>query len=102
MKILVSRKTLSLIHLVPGVLSVDLDIAQSIHQGVEFLSLSLPGGELSEPFAESSVQGSVLRLCGTARFFDQMFVGAERDVLHCFSVHENSVIKSHGGSIKQR
>jgi len=84
MKRFVSRKTfpLPLIHLFPRVLAIDLDVVQAFHESVILLHAALPGGKFGEPFAEGGVEGSMLRLRGSARLFDQVFVSTEGNIFH--------------------
>src|ERR1700730_13752718 len=92
MKILVSRKYLALIHLVSRVLSIHAEITQLLHKRVVLLHPALLGRELGQPFAEGRVQGRVLRLCSTACFLNEAFVGAECNVFHEPSVREISAM----------
>ena len=52
------------------------------HQDVETLCISCTRCELRKPFAEGRVQRLVLRARNLPGPFDQVFVGAERDVFH--------------------
>ena len=54
--------------------------------------LTIGGGELLEPFPEGVIEGAVLRAGDRAGLFDEVFVGAEGDVLHENSVHDSRVI----------
>ena len=93
MKMFVSRKDLPLIQLVSGVLAVNPHIfSGALHQGVVLLQPALAAGELLQPLAEGGIQGSALIGGGPAGLLDEVFVGAEGNVLHEFSVHESRVM----------
>ena len=53
---LVSRKNLAFIHLVPSEAAAGVDMAKPLHEGVHFLRVPGLGGELPQPLTESSIQ----------------------------------------------
>jgi len=83
----VSRKNLSLIHLIPAEAPARVDITQALHQGVEDLRVSVARSELRQPFAKSRIQGRVSRTGNGTSLLNQVFVGAQSDVLHVEAVY---------------
>src|SRR5580700_1240365 len=81
-KMLVSRKNLPLIHFVPAETPAGLHMFEAFHESVVFPRAAALRRELLEPLAEQGVKGLMLRLGQEAGLFDELFVGAERDILH--------------------
>ena len=66
-------------------------MAESLHQNIHVSRGSLARGELNEPLPESGVQRRLARTSDQTRLFDQVLIGAERDVLHTVSVYTRTV-----------
>jgi len=62
----------------------------ALHQRVEASRISCIGCKLRKPFAESRVQGLVLRARNRSGPFDQVFIGPERDIFHLTSAYTAS------------
>jgi len=54
---LVSGKNLSFIHLIAGKVTARLNMAQTLHQGIEFLGGACLRRVLQQPFAKPSAPG---------------------------------------------
>ena len=63
-------------------------IPKPSHQVLILFCAVLLSRELDEPFAEGLIQGSVLLPGLVAGQLDEVFVGAEGDILHDYSVHD--------------
>lgn len=79
---LVSRKSLSLIHFVPGETLACLHMLQALHQRIKLLGTTAAHAQLFEPFAEDRVQSFVLRFRDQPRLLDQAFIGAQSNIPH--------------------
>src|SRR5579864_5067261 len=89
---LVSRKNLSLIHLIAGVRPVGSDrAAEPFHEGIVFFRFSGLLCKLDEPFAESLIERPLLGSSEVASPFDEVFVGTEGDILHTKRVYTGFV-----------
>ena len=85
----VSRKNLSLIHLFPREMPARTHRIDAAHELVEACRVRARRCVLRQPIAESVVQGLALVVSDLAGLIDQIFVGAEGDISHECSVHEN-------------
>src|SRR5258708_17756971 len=93
-KMLVSRKNLPLIHLVPSVGPGRPHVLQAPHQRVDSCAPSCLCRILFQPLAESRVQRLVLRPCDLPCLLDQAFFRAAGDVFHAVTVYTISVCYS--------
>jgi hypothetical protein len=84
---LVSRKNLTLIHLVPCKAPPSLHMLQPSHKRVVFLNAAGARGELRKPFAKGGIEGFMLGFSDKAGLFNQVLVSAEGDVLHTNAVY---------------
>src|SRR5216684_1647894 len=91
MKILVSRKNLPLIHLVPGVGSVRADMAETPHQRIDSGASSRLCRILLQPLAEGRIQSLVLRPRHQTGLLDQALVRTQSYILHTVTVYTISV-----------
>jgi hypothetical protein len=66
-------------------------MAQTFHQGVEFLCVSGSLGELKQPFAKGGIQGLLLGARDQARLFNEVFISTEGDILHTYAKYKNFV-----------
>jgi hypothetical protein len=82
MKMFVSRKNLSLIHLVPTESPPRLHMLQAFHQSVELLRAAALRRKLFEPLAEHRVQRLMPGFGQQARLLDQLFIRAKGSGLH--------------------
>ena len=64
---------------------------QALHQRVKFLSAAGLAGELLQPFAKGGIKGLALRFGNQSSLLDQLFLGAQSDVLHTKTVYTKSV-----------
>src|ERR1700678_4257715 len=92
MKMLVSRKTLSLIQFVASVLAVYRKVFHALHELIELAGTARTAGELFQPLAERRIQGGMLLSRGLAGLLDQVLIRAQGNVLHENSVHDSSAI----------
>src|SRR5258708_37123666 len=76
-KMLVSRKNLPFIHLVPTEAPPRLHMLQSFHQSVELLRSTAPCCKLFEPFAEHGIERLMLGLGQQSRLLNQWLIGLE-------------------------
>ena len=60
---------------------------EALHDGPKSLNIASAASVGLEPLAEGGVEGRVFGPGNGARFFDEVGVGAEGDVLHVVSVH---------------
>jgi hypothetical protein len=88
---LVSRKYLTLIHLVASKVAAGLNIAQASHKSIVRGATASPGRILLQPLPKRSIQSLAFRLGYKASLFDQGFIRTERDVLHTDKVYTISV-----------
>jgi hypothetical protein len=79
---LVSRKNLSLIHLVPREVPARINMPHVLHQSMEALSVSLACRELRKPLAKGLIQRRTLGASKRARLLNQVLVGTEGNILH--------------------
>jgi len=84
---LVSRKNLSLIHLVAGEPASGFDVLKPLHQRVILCPTSRLRRKLFEPFAKDDIQCFVTGASYRPSLFDQVRVRAERNVPHTSSVY---------------
>jgi len=70
----VSKKNLSLIHVVSAEVAARIDVAHLLHQRIETLGVSRTLSELCQPFTECRIQSPALGMCNRARSLDQVFV----------------------------
>src|ERR1700757_3237674 len=90
---LVSRKNLSLIHLVAVEPAPGFDVLKPLHQRVILCPTSRLRRKLFEPFAKGDIQGFVTGASYRPGLFDQVLIRAERNVLHTSSVYTTLVYK---------
>jgi len=76
MKIFVSRKNLTLIHLVAREAAPRAYMAETLHQGMVLLSAPILLRELDEPLAECLIEGSLLSPGELASLLDEVFIRA--------------------------
>src|SRR5271157_327025 len=81
-KMLVSRKNLALIHLVPAEAPPRLHVPQAFHQSVELLRAAALCRKLFQPLTEHSVERLMAGFGQEARLLDQLFIRTEGDVFH--------------------
>src|SRR5580692_10332047 len=86
-KMLVSRKNLPFIHLVPTEAPPRLYMLQSLHQSVELLRAAASRCKLFQPFAEHSIERLMLRFGQKARLLNQLLICTERNVFHTKAVY---------------
>jgi len=87
----VSRKNLSLIHLIPREVAAGAHWMDPAHEFIEARRVRAGRCVLRQPIAEGVIQGLALVASDLAGLIDHIFVGAEGDVSHVFSVHDNRV-----------
>ena len=87
----VSRKNLSLIHLFPREMPARPHRIDPAHELIEACRVRARRCVLRQPIAEGVIQGLALVVSDLAGLIDQIFAGAEGDVSHEYSVHENRV-----------
>ena len=85
----VSKKNLSLIHLFPREMPARPHRLDPAHELIEACRVRARRCVLRQPIAESVIQGLALVVSDLAGLIDQIFVGAEGDVSHECSVHDN-------------
>jgi hypothetical protein len=73
---LVSRKNLSLIELVPAEAATRIDVVELAHERIEAACVGLALGKLLKPLAEGGVEGAALCTSNGTGTFDEVFVGA--------------------------
>lgn len=71
-----SRKNLSLIHLVAGIGTTSIDVLEALHHGSKSFDIAFAAGVGLKPFAEGGVESCVLGLGNSAGFLDEVGVGA--------------------------
>src|SRR5215469_10943440 len=64
---------------------------KTLHQGIKLLCVPRLPSKLPQPFPKRSVESSVLTFCGKPSLFDEIFIGAEGDVLHTKIVYTRVV-----------
>src|SRR5215469_5641441 len=64
---------------------------KTLHQGIKLLCVPRLPSKLPQPFPKRSVESSVLSFCGKPSLFDEIFIGAEGDVLHTKAVYTRIV-----------
>ena len=62
-------------------------MAQPRHQGIEFLGRARLPSVLDEPFTKCGVERLVLGSRNQARLLNQVFIGAQSDILHTILVY---------------
>ena len=87
----VSKKNLSLIHLVSRKMSACSYMLQPFHERIHLPGVPSLCGKLQKPFPESRVQRSALTSRHNARLFDQVLIRTESDVLHTELVYTKIV-----------
>src|SRR6266852_1842927 len=75
-KTLVSRKNLSLIHLVPAEAPPCLHVLEPFHKRVELLGVAGFRRQSFQPLAKKCIQRFVLRFSQQPRLFDQLLIRA--------------------------
>ena len=90
---LVSRKNLALIHFVSGEATAGVDVTKAAHDGVHFFTVARLRGKLHQPFPEHGIERLALRARQETRLLNQVFVGAEGNILHTILVYTISVLR---------
>lgn len=86
MKMLVSRKNLQLIHLVPGVGSVRTERAESSHQRIDSGASSRLRRILLQPLTEGRIQSLMPSPCYEACLLDQALISTQSYIFHTVRV----------------
>jgi len=79
---LVSRKNLALIHLIPREAAAGIDTFQARHKSIEIARGTGAGHIVIEPLPKGDIQCGVARAGHESSLFDEVLVGTESDILH--------------------
>ena len=81
-------RELSFIHFVTSEFTARIDVGETAHQCAVSVDVTLAARVGFEPFAEGGVESLAFRLGNLAGQFNEVGVGAQRDVLHDSGVHD--------------
>jgi hypothetical protein len=88
---LVSRKNLPLIHVVPGEVTARFDVPEPLHECSHLAPAACLSRKLLQPFAKSRIQRPALAASDKSSLLDKILVGTQGYVFHSGLVYTEIV-----------